>query len=263
MLALVALLALPVDSAALAAGDAGGVFDPVAARAEHLGPGRPRELSKKEEWFRDKELRPDVHTTDDELRRAALDAKTAPRGRRAAVAAKDPVRFAGERIEPVTTLFNVWTHEALPILPGQSQMALAERFHPFLRDHYTNQATHMDTRLIDVLKRVAGRFAAKRIEVVSGYRSPKYNLMLRKKGPPGGAPQPAHGGQRRRLPHTRHRDARHPPLREIDAPRRRRLLPPLPIRPHRHRPHPLLDGQLERRPFRERRVSVFRGRRGR
>jgi uncharacterized protein YcbK (DUF882 family) len=40
----------------------------------------------------------------------------------------------------------------------------------------------MDVRLIDVLRRVAGKFSARRIEVVSGYRSPKYNLMLRKKG---------------------------------------------------------------------------------
>ena len=37
-------------------------------------------------------------------------------------------------------------------------------------------------RLIGVLTRVAGRFSARRIDVVSGYRSPKYNLMLRKKG---------------------------------------------------------------------------------
>jgi uncharacterized protein YcbK (DUF882 family) len=52
----------------------------------------------------------------------------------------------------------------------------------FLRDHYTNQATRMDTRLVDVLTRAARKFSATRIEVVSGYRSPKYNLMLRKKG---------------------------------------------------------------------------------
>jgi uncharacterized protein YcbK (DUF882 family) len=52
----------------------------------------------------------------------------------------------------------------------------------FLRDHFTNQPTNMDTRLIGVLEHVAGKFSAKRIEVVSGYRSPKYNLMLRKKG---------------------------------------------------------------------------------
>ena len=59
---------------------------------------------------------------------------------------------------------------------------LGKRFCMFLRDHFTNQPTNMDTRLIGVLEHVAGKFSAKRIEVVSGYRSPKYNLMLRKKG---------------------------------------------------------------------------------
>src|SRR4029078_11202374 len=93
----------------------------------------------------------------------------------------EPMVRPGERIEPVTTLFNVWTHEALPILPGQS-LKLESRFHVFLRDHFTNQATRMDTRLIGVLTRVADKFQASRIDVVSGYRSPKYNLMLRKKG---------------------------------------------------------------------------------
>src|SRR4029077_18220476 len=120
-----------------------------------------------------------------DLRRAlALDAKKGPaaRAKRVTLTDVEPMRVAGQRIEPLTTLFNVWTREALPILPGQTQATLGPRFHPFLRDHYTNQATHMDTRLIDVLERVAGKFSAKRIEVVSGYRSPKYNLMLRKKG---------------------------------------------------------------------------------
>ena len=76
------------------------------------------------------------------------------------------------------TLLNLWTHEELPV-PGTVE---AERFDALARCHYTNQATHMDPRLIDVLTRVAGKFSARRIEVVSGYRSPKYNLMLRKKG---------------------------------------------------------------------------------
>src|SRR5207237_1694037 len=86
---------------------------------------------------------------------------------------------SGETLEPVTTLYNIWTHEALPILPGES---VKDRFHEFLRDHFTNQPTHMDPKLVEVLTSVANKFSAKRIEIVSGYRSPKYNLMLRKKG---------------------------------------------------------------------------------
>jgi hypothetical protein len=157
-----------------------GVFDPVAARAEHFAPGEPRTLSKKEEWLREKELRPDFHTSDADLARALVATKRENQRRRAAPGT-DPLLLPGERIEPVTTLFNVWTHEALPILPGQLHAA-QERFHTFVRDHFTNQATHMDPRLVDVLAHVAGKFSARRIEVVSGYRSPKYNLMLRKKG---------------------------------------------------------------------------------
>jgi hypothetical protein len=181
---LIACLAMPADG--LATEPASGIFDPVAARAEHMAPPEERELSKKEEWLREKTLRPDFRISENDLARAAN-----PSRRERAVRAKqlagqgpggaEPVVRPGERTEPVTTLFNVWTHEALPILPGQSE-TVRSRFHVFLRDHFTNQATRMDTRLIGVLTRVAGKFSAQRIDVVSGYRSPKYNLMLRKKG---------------------------------------------------------------------------------
>ena len=188
MFALIACLALPVDG--LATEPPAGIFDPVAARGDHLIPAEARELSKKEEWLREKALRPDFRTSESELSRAAIANKKAEKAAKAR--AKKPVNMEiastpepavrpGQRLEPVTTLFNIWTHEALPILPGQTQQ-LQGRFHNFLRDHYTNQATRMDTRLIGVLTRVAGKFSARRIDVVSGYRSPKYNLMLRKKG---------------------------------------------------------------------------------
>ena len=172
---------MPIDPSAMGPGfDHGGVFDPVEARGVHLTPSVARELSKKEEWLRDKVLRPDFHTSDADLMRgAAVSARRSSRRTTLPVSmAPGPTR-AGERIEPVTTLFNVWTHEALPLLPGEP---IEDRFHPFLRDHFTNQPTHMDPRLIGVLANVANRFSAKRIEIVSGFRSPKYNLMLRKKG---------------------------------------------------------------------------------
>jgi hypothetical protein len=181
------LLALPVDGVGPGAFASEGAFDPVAARAEHFAPALPRTLSKKESWLRDKVLRADRHTADEDLARVTVTTKAKPQ-KKAVLAAKapplgaDPGGKAGLRIEPLTTLYNVWTREALPLLPGQTEATLATRFFPFVRDHYTNQATRMDTRLINVLARVAGKFDAKRIEVVSGYRSPKYNLMLRKKG---------------------------------------------------------------------------------
>ena len=186
MLALLAAcLALPVDQVSpISDVSPDQLFDPVTARAEHLAPGEPRALSKKEEWLREKELRPDVHVSDADLARWSTPSRAA-RARRLATRntapGADPELWPGERIEPVTTLYNIWTHEALPILPGEGH-EVDGRFRVFLRDHFTNQAAHMDVRLIDVLRRVAGKFSARRIEVVSGYRSPKYNLMLRKKG---------------------------------------------------------------------------------
>jgi hypothetical protein len=185
VLALFAVLAFaPASGMNAGAAPSTGVFDPIAARGEHVAPGASRELSKKEEWLREKALRPDFHTSDADLARAqALEAKASKaRGKREVALATEPAWSPGERIEPVTTLFNVWTHEALPLLPGQTPTTLGNRFCMFLRDHFTNQPTNMDTRLIGVLQHVAGKFSAKRIEVVSGYRSPKYNLMLRKKG---------------------------------------------------------------------------------
>jgi hypothetical protein len=183
---LLACLAMPVDQVSQLSklDPADRLFDPVTARAEHFTPGEPRVLSKKEEWAREKVLRPDVHVSDADLARWSTPSRAARARRKASrggAPQSDPVLWPGERIEPVTTLFNIWTHEALPILPGQTQ-ALKTRFHTFLRDHFTNQATRMDTRLINVLTRVADKFQASRIDVVSGYRSPKYNLMLRKKG---------------------------------------------------------------------------------
>jgi hypothetical protein len=197
VLALLTVLAFAPGAVAIDAAEAEPVevepvdaFDPVVARGEHVAPSTARELSKKEDWLREKTLRPDFHTTDADLARVAAKlgkekpgrVKATARGKRDAALGTDPSWSPGQRIEPVTTLFNVWTHEALPLLPGQTTTALGKRFCLFLRDHFTNQPTDMDTRLIGVLEHVAGKFDAKRIEVVSGYRSPKYNLMLRKKG---------------------------------------------------------------------------------
>jgi hypothetical protein len=188
LLAVLASVAGPVGASPDAPVPMDRVFDPIAARGLHEMPGEPRELSKREEWFRDKEMRPDLHLSDAALAEAqreyAAAEKKATLARRrgnaaSAVIASAPPDYPGVRIQPVTTLFNVWTHEAFPILPGDP---MEPQFHVFLRDHYTNQATQMDTRLVDVLARAAKKFSARRIEIVSGYRSPKYNLMLRKKG---------------------------------------------------------------------------------
>ena len=143
------------------------------------------ELTKKAAWLAEKGRRFDVHMSDGDLNRERRERQFPRRASialKGATAGAEPLSVlgpAGMRVAPLTTLFNLHTREALPLVPGQ---AVIERFHHFLRDYTTNQATHMDSRLIGVLERVALRFSPERIEVVSGYRSPKYNLMLRKKG---------------------------------------------------------------------------------
>src|SRR5438477_6703487 len=103
-----------------------GIFDPVAARGEHMMPPEERPVSKKEEWLREKTLRPDFRISENALERAANPSRREKAARAKQLSSADargtePLLRPGERIEPVTTLFNIWTHEALPILPGQSQ----------------------------------------------------------------------------------------------------------------------------------------------
>jgi uncharacterized protein YcbK (DUF882 family) len=82
----------------------------------------------------------------------------------------------------ILTLHNVWTRESLPIaVDGDRYQPLAS-FDQLTRCHYTNQATNMDPRLITTVERAAAKFHARYVEVVSGFRAPKYQLMLRKKG---------------------------------------------------------------------------------
>ncbi len=110
--------------------------------------------SKKERFLAEKSARPPVH-------RAAAPKSGVP------------------PVAPVS-LVNVWTNEVLPVDPAHAPAEpVVDRF---LRCHHTNQATTMDPRLLPVLLAAAARFKAAVVEVVSGYRAPKYQLMLRKKG---------------------------------------------------------------------------------
>jgi uncharacterized protein YcbK (DUF882 family) len=78
------------------------------------------------------------------------------------------------------TLRNVWTHESYPVaVPPRPADVPFDRL---TRCHFTNQSAPMDHRLLDGILKAAAHFRAKTIEVVSGFRAPKYQLMLRKKG---------------------------------------------------------------------------------
>lgn len=117
------------------------------------------ELSKKEAWLAAKASRPEVRLT----------------------------RAPAPAAAPVLTLHNVWTNESLPVLlapppSGPSPSKPAAPFDDLARDHFTNQATRMDARLFDTVVRAAANFHATYVEIVSGFRAPKYQLILRKKG---------------------------------------------------------------------------------
>lgn len=102
----------------------------------------------------------------------------------AAAAAKStrhgPPPAPGTRPARLVNLYNFWTREWLAI-DAASPPPPATVDH-FLRDHFTNKATAMEPRLIAVLVAAATRFHSDVVDVVSGFRHPKYNLILRKKG---------------------------------------------------------------------------------
>jgi hypothetical protein len=156
--------------------------DVVDERAEHRVPV-PHEASKKAAWLREKRNRPSVHAP-------ALYQPPLARGRVASVPTGPPLVQAerllkglapvpGQRTVPTATLFNQWTREALPLSPGRS---FRRPFQLFLRDHFTGQPTEVDPQLLLILTAAAMHFHSARVDVVSGFRAPKYNLMLRKKG---------------------------------------------------------------------------------
>jgi uncharacterized protein YcbK (DUF882 family) len=89
----------------------------------------------------------------------------------------------GKAPPAVVSIFNTWTHEWLVIArDARAPLPPSTQVDRFLRCHFTNQSTSMRGELIETLRDAARHFSARRIDIISGYRSPKYNLMLRKKG---------------------------------------------------------------------------------
>lgn len=79
----------------------------------------------------------------------------------------------------LATLVQTHTGEHLlltPNAPGQP------RFEALLQDRVTGQAHAFDPRLLGLLRTLARQHPGARIELVSGFRSPKLNEMMRKKG---------------------------------------------------------------------------------
>lgn len=135
------------------------------------------ELSKKQRWLEEKALRPKTRVPQHVLDRAGRVRFAPSNAQTAAFPSQLPP--PGSRIEPVTTLFSLRLREAVAVLPGR---LMHSDFQTLLRDHYTNQSTEVDLALLAAVTRAALKFSSPRVDVVSGYRSPKYNLSLRKKG---------------------------------------------------------------------------------
>lgn len=105
--------------------------------------------------------------------------KTATSGARATP--ERPLPKVGVAPRPVVNLYNTWTHEWLAV-DARNPSISPEVAARFLRCHFTNARTAMDKRLLPTVVAAAVAFKVARVDVVSGFRAPKYNLILRKKG---------------------------------------------------------------------------------
>ena len=86
----------------------------------------------------------------------------------------------GTKAAGVVNLYNEHTHEWLAVDPAAPPDTATVNL--FLRDHFTNKATNMDAHLLPIVLDAAKSFHSDLVTVVSGFRHPKYNLILRKKG---------------------------------------------------------------------------------
>ncbi|MBZ0234306.1 MAG: DUF882 domain-containing protein [Deltaproteobacteria bacterium] len=112
-----------------------------------------------------------------------LAAKQAPAAAAKPAKAKVSPRKVGAPPPKVISVYNTWTHEWIALDADTKAGLPAETtVNRFLRCHFTNQPTKMDGTLARALREAARHFGRDRIDIVSGFRAPKYNLMLRKKG---------------------------------------------------------------------------------
>ncbi|HUH02260.1 MAG TPA: DUF882 domain-containing protein [Kofleriaceae bacterium] len=160
-LAVVILCALP--TAAAAGPPASANADAIPAPTADPVPAEPEVLSKKEAYVRAK-----AASEPSAKARAALERTLAKR--------------IGKPPERVITVFNGWTHEVM-VLPAAGPAKIdQDQANHFLHCRFTNKKADMAGALLPTALQAARHFKSDRIVVVSAFRSPKYNLMLRKKG---------------------------------------------------------------------------------
>lgn len=85
----------------------------------------------------------------------------------------------GDHPPLLATLVQTHTDEIVPL---DAVSPSPERFSALLADRVTGERHAFDPHLLDLLRALSKRYPSARIELVSGYRSPKLNEMMRKKG---------------------------------------------------------------------------------
>ncbi|HEU5055647.1 MAG TPA: DUF882 domain-containing protein [Kofleriaceae bacterium] len=142
------------------------------AGAAHAGTEAPPPPSKKEQRLAEKAKAREAPAAEREAARARLERELRKR--------------VGKKPPAVVNIYNTWTHETVAIdtalAKAKTPPLPPEAMNRFLRCHFTNHQIRMDERLFGVLIAAADHFKVARVDIVSGFRAPKYNLMLRKKG---------------------------------------------------------------------------------
>jgi uncharacterized protein YcbK (DUF882 family) len=101
---------------------------------------------------------------------------------------KRPKRFVrgwdvskSQRLQPVTTtLYNIHTREAVPVLQGT--IPPDEVLKEIFRCRGFAVRHPLDSRLVERVLAAAVHFDAPRVKIISAYRTPKFNESLQKKG---------------------------------------------------------------------------------
>lgn len=93
---------------------------------------------------------------------------------------KSPPPPVGKKPALLINLKNEWTNDWLAVDPAAPPTG--DTVNVFLRDHYTNEPSKMDPKLLGIVLSAAKAFKQDSVRVISAFRHPKYNLMLRKKG---------------------------------------------------------------------------------
>lgn len=91
-----------------------------------------------------------------------------------------PTPRVGQRAASVINLLNLHTGERLPVVGGRlPPRRLSNRF---FRCRWTGRRTAMAPQLLRWVVQAALHFGAVEVHIVSAFRHPKFNEMLRKKG---------------------------------------------------------------------------------